>query len=206
MTKLKSYFVNCVCNRRKKDRIHEEQPRYRRIYHLKSIDLNITASTLKILITLKTTVLSHIIIYWGNSINTNRKYVFTDINECTVFHNLCVFGKCENTFGMFRCECNDGYKLDGSGGNCTDIDECESPQSCIYGDCANVQGSYRCVCPPNYELVAEGNACIGKNNEYCRHESEFKKLYSYIIFLNSLYISLDLEKATFETSWRNVGR
>lgn len=81
-----------------------------------------------------------------------------------MFHNLCVFGKCENTFGMFRCDCNDGYKLDGSGGNCTDIDECESPQSCIYGDCTNSQGSYRCICPPNYELVVEGNACIGKQN------------------------------------------
>nr|CAH7752004.1 unnamed protein product [Callosobruchus chinensis] len=57
-----------------------------------------------------------------------------------------------NTFGMFRCECHDGYKLDGSGGNCTDIDECESPQSCLYGECLNTQGSFKCVCPPHYEL------------------------------------------------------
>lgn len=65
---------------------------------------------------------------------------------------------------MFECECNDGYKLDGSGGNCTDIDECESPQSCLYGDCTNLEGSFRCICPKNYELIPEGNACIGTSN------------------------------------------
>jgi hypothetical protein len=84
-----------------------------------------------------------------------------------MFNNLCVFGKCENTFGMFRCDCHDGYKLDGSGGNCTDIDECESPQSCLYGKCTNLDGSFRCICPPNYELVAEGNACIDRRTSRC---------------------------------------
>lgn len=78
-----------------------------------------------------------------------------------MFNNLCVFGTCENTFGMFRCLCHEGYKLDGNGGNCTDIDECESPQSCLYGKCTNLEGSFRCLCPPDYELVVEGNACIG---------------------------------------------
>ncbi|XP_018574078.1 fibrillin-2-like [Anoplophora glabripennis] len=90
-----------------------------------------------------------------------------DINECDMFTNLCVFGKCVNTFGMFLCECHDGYKLDGSGGNCTDFDECESPQSCVYGECTNTQGSFRCVCPPNHELVAEGNACIDRRTSRC---------------------------------------
>lgn len=47
-------------------------------------------------------------------------------------------------------------------GNCTDIDECLSPQSCLYGTCVNTQGSYKCECPIDYELVAEGNACVGK--------------------------------------------
>lgn len=85
-----------------------------------------------------------------------------DINECDMFNNLCVYGRCENVFGMFQCECDDGYKLDGSGGNCTDIDECENPQSCLYGQCVNTQGDYKCECPTNYDLVAEGNACVGK--------------------------------------------
>lgn len=33
-----------------------------------------------------------------------------------MFSNLCVYGRCVNIFGMFRCECDEGYALDGSGG------------------------------------------------------------------------------------------
>lgn len=47
------------------------------------------------------------------------------------------------------------------GFNCTDVDECKSPQSCQYGQCHNTQGSYECRCPPNYELVSDGTACFG---------------------------------------------
>lgn len=79
-----------------------------------------------------------------------------------MFNNLCVYGSCENVFGMFKCECNDGYRLDSSGGNCTDVDECESPQSCLYGTCINQEGNYKCVCPSDHDLVSEGNACIGE--------------------------------------------
>lgn len=53
-----------------------------------------------------------------------------------------------------------------SGGNCTDIDECLSPQSCLYGTCVNTQGGYKCECPVDYELVSEGNACVGMNYFY----------------------------------------
>lgn len=42
--------------------------------------------------------------------------VLSDINECQMFSNLCVYGRCVNIFGMFRCECDEGYALDGSGG------------------------------------------------------------------------------------------
>lgn len=94
--------------------------------------------------------------------------VFVDINECQMFNNLCVYGTCENTFGMFRCQCHDGYTLDHSGGNCTDVDECKSPQSCLYGQCSNMEGSFRCLCPSTHSLVSEGNACIG-NWTVCGH-------------------------------------
>ena len=53
----------------------------------------------------------------------------TDINECSMFNNLCVFGRCENIYGMFRCICDEGYQLDKTGGNCTDVDECVNPQA-----------------------------------------------------------------------------
>lgn len=47
-------------------------------------------------------------------------------------------------------------------GNCTDVNECDSPQACLYGTCINTQGSFICQCPPNYQLVPAGNACVGE--------------------------------------------
>ncbi|KAK6631430.1 hypothetical protein RUM44_005957 [Polyplax serrata] len=97
-----------------------------------------------------------------------------DINECEMFSNLCLHGKCENIFGMFRCECNEGYQVDNTGGNCTDIDECESPQACLYGSCINTQGSFHCQCPPNYELVPSGNGCVDLRTSRCYLQVEEK--------------------------------
>ena len=68
-----------------------------------------------------------------NPDETNDKACI-DIDECERFHNLCLNGRCENLIGMFRCNCYDGYKLDNSGANCTDINECEIPQFCLYGE------------------------------------------------------------------------
>ena len=90
-----------------------------------------------------------------------------DIDECQMFSNLCVFGKCENIYGMFRCICDKGFQLDESGGNCTDIDECENPQACQYGTCINSQGSYVCQCPPHHELIPSQNGCVGESNSSC---------------------------------------
>ncbi|XP_025412034.1 fibrillin-2-like isoform X2 [Sipha flava] len=95
-----------------------------------------------------------------------------DINECQMFNNLCVYGNCENIFGTFRCECNEGYQLDNTGGNCTDVNECESPQACLYGECINNEGNYTCKCPPNYQLVAAGNACVDRREGRCYMEVE----------------------------------
>ena len=58
-------------------------------------------------------------------------FLVIDINECNMFNNLCVFGRCENIYGMFRCVCDEGYQLDKTGGNCTDVDECINPQVSI---------------------------------------------------------------------------
>ena len=92
----------------------------------------------------------------------NESLFFLDIDECQMFSNLCVFGRCENIYGMFRCICDKGYTLDESGGNCTDIDECDNPQACQFGNCINNQGSYVCQCPPNFELLPSQNGCVGK--------------------------------------------
>lgn len=79
-----------------------------------------------------------------------------DIDECTLFDNVCLNGVCENLHGIFRCACDRGYTLDKTGGNCTDVDECEDPQSCKYGICINTEGSYTCQCPSQFELLPSG--------------------------------------------------
>ena len=42
-----------------------------------------------------------------------------DINECMLFPNLCVNGRCRNTIGSFLCTCNKGFALADDGKNCT---------------------------------------------------------------------------------------
>ena len=34
-----------------------------------------------------------------------------DIDECELFDNVCVHGKCENQNGLFKCFCDKGFKL-----------------------------------------------------------------------------------------------
>ena len=48
-----------------------------------------------------------------------RVSVCVDIDECDMFNNLCINGRCENVMGYFQCTCAPGYKLDHTGGNCT---------------------------------------------------------------------------------------
>lgn len=40
------------------------------------------------------------------------------MDECATFDNVCVFGRCVNTYGMFKCICDKGYQSDS-------IDDCE---------------------------------------------------------------------------------
>ncbi|KAJ8714767.1 hypothetical protein PYW07_002992 [Mythimna separata] len=102
-----------------------------------------------------------------------------DMDECATFDNVCVFGRCVNTYGMFKCICDKGYQSDSiddlmPGFNCTDVDECKSPQSCQYGQCINTQGSYICRCPPNYELVSDGTACYDSRKARCYGKVDLK--------------------------------
>ncbi|XP_026325907.1 fibrillin-2-like isoform X2 [Hyposmocoma kahamanoa] len=115
----------------------------------------------------------------GGFIKSNDERSCLDMDECAMFHNLCVFGRCINTYGMFKCICNKGYQLDSVdplklGFNCTDVDECKSPQSCQYGQCTNTQGSYICRCPPNYDLVSDGTACYDSRKSRCYGQVEVR--------------------------------
>jgi fibrillin 2/3 len=62
--------------------------------------------------------------------------------------------------------------VDNSGGNCTDVDECASPQSCLYGTCVNTEGAFECHCPPDHELIKAGTACVDKRQAQCFLEVE----------------------------------
>ena len=66
-----------------------------------------------------------------------------------------------------RCICNPGYTLDNSGGNCTDVDECQDAQSCQYGECINLDGGHECKCPDSYELLPSGTGCVDKRTGEC---------------------------------------
>ncbi|CAG5114870.1 unnamed protein product, partial [Candidula unifasciata] len=70
------------------------------------------------------------------------------IDECRQ-RGLCpAMSKCLNTVGSYQCQCNTGYRLNGSS-LCEDIDECNktSTFTCpTNSNCTNTPGSYTCLC------------------------------------------------------------
>ncbi|KAM9324527.1 hemicentin-1 [Gastrophryne carolinensis] len=82
-----------------------------------------------------------------------------DIDECTEALHRCTINQiCENTHGSYRCACPNGFKSEGSGKPCTDIDECERQDLCQH-ECRNIIGSYQCICPSGYQLMTNGKTC-----------------------------------------------
>ncbi|XP_035216115.1 fibrillin-1-like [Stegodyphus dumicola] len=83
-----------------------------------------------------------------------------DINECIVFPNICPNGACENLKGSYRCVCNDGYQIDGTGKICSDINECAvNLLYCENGQCRNTPGSFQCTCPTGTRHNVLTNIC-----------------------------------------------
>lgn len=82
----------------------------------------------------------------------NGKFFFKDINECKMIFSFCIYGKCRNIIGSFKCRCDSGFVLDFEERNCIDIDEC-----CIFfdfcgrGQCVNIFGDFECKCDEGYE-------------------------------------------------------
>ncbi|CAH2311914.1 hemicentin-1 isoform X2 [Pelobates cultripes] len=82
-----------------------------------------------------------------------------DINECREITQPCISNQiCENTHGSYHCVCPRGYKSEGAGKPCVDINECVKQDVCQH-ECKNVLGSYQCLCPPGYQLMANGRTC-----------------------------------------------
>ncbi|XP_075792870.1 hemicentin-1 isoform X2 [Pelodiscus sinensis] len=82
-----------------------------------------------------------------------------DIDECRDGTHQCRYNQiCENTRGSYHCVCPRGYRSQGVGRACLDIDECENRDACQH-ECRNTLGSYQCVCPAGYHLMANGKTC-----------------------------------------------
>uniref|UniRef100_A0A8C2VRJ2 Hemicentin-1 n=1 Tax=Chinchilla lanigera TaxID=34839 RepID=A0A8C2VRJ2_CHILA len=86
-----------------------------------------------------------------------------DIDECKDGTHQCRYNQiCENTRGSYRCVCPRGYRSQGLGRPCMDIDECQNRDACQH-ECKNTIGSYRCICPPGYQLMLNGKTCQDVN-------------------------------------------
>ncbi|XP_019730955.1 hemicentin-1 isoform X2 [Hippocampus comes] len=82
-----------------------------------------------------------------------------DIDECRDGTHRCRYNQiCENTRGSYHCTCPRGYRSQGVGRPCVDINECELRDSCQH-ECMNAPGSHRCLCPAGYHLMTNGKTC-----------------------------------------------
>ncbi|XP_069772736.1 hemicentin-1-like [Narcine bancroftii] len=85
-----------------------------------------------------------------------------DVDECRGGSHMCRYNqRCENTVGSYRCSCPRGYRSQGVGSPCLDVDECQQlPRPCSYL-CRNLPGSYKCLCPAGKQLLADAKFCAG---------------------------------------------
>ncbi|XP_038571296.1 hemicentin-1 isoform X1 [Micropterus salmoides] len=85
-----------------------------------------------------------------------------DIDECRDGTHQCRYNQiCENTRGSYHCTCPRGYRSQGVGRPCLDINECEGqPRPCAHR-CINTPGSFKCTCPPGRHLLGDGKSCAG---------------------------------------------
>uniref|UniRef100_A0A3Q1B6M5 Hemicentin-1 n=1 Tax=Amphiprion ocellaris TaxID=80972 RepID=A0A3Q1B6M5_AMPOC len=85
-----------------------------------------------------------------------------DIDECRDGTHQCRYNQiCENTRGSYHCTCPRGFRSQGVGRPCVDINECERlPQPCAH-QCINTPGSFKCTCPPGRHLLGDGKSCAG---------------------------------------------
>uniref|UniRef100_H3BWK5 Hemicentin 2 n=1 Tax=Tetraodon nigroviridis TaxID=99883 RepID=H3BWK5_TETNG len=82
-----------------------------------------------------------------------------DIDECHDGSHMCRYTQiCQNTVGGYGCICPRGYRSQGIGFPCLDVDECQLRRPCQH-ECRNTVGSFHCLCPPGYQLLPNGRNC-----------------------------------------------
>ncbi|XP_063057327.1 hemicentin-1 isoform X2 [Engraulis encrasicolus] len=82
-----------------------------------------------------------------------------DVDECRDGTHQCRYNQvCENTRGSYHCTCPRGYRSQGVGRPCLDINECEQRDTCQH-ECVNTPGSHKCLCPNGYRLMTNGKTC-----------------------------------------------
>ncbi|XP_026831952.1 very low-density lipoprotein receptor isoform X3 [Drosophila erecta] len=77
------------------------------------------------------------------------------INECSLKNGGCMH-RCVNLEVGYRCECNEGYKLDADQHTCVDIDECQTPGICSQV-CVNEIGAFKCECEAGYMRILKNH-------------------------------------------------
>lgn len=77
-------------------------------------------------------------------------------NECRLGENPCGNGRCVDTDGGYRCECDSGFfEITGNGDAACVLEDPCSPNPCFTGFLCQpsliVEDGYRCVCPEGWE-------------------------------------------------------
>lgn len=117
----------------------------------------------------------------GRCITKNGNYVcvckpgFTgskcelDLDECQMKNHPCQH-ECQNTYGGFKCSCQEGYDLKNKT-QCQDVDECLKNQTICgsNGICINLPGSYRCQCEDGLSFDILQQKCIHNKCSKCSH-------------------------------------
>ncbi|XP_041125850.1 mucin-4-like [Polyodon spathula] len=90
----------------------------------------------------------------------------SDINHC--LSNPCPStASCTSVKDSFRCNCNEGYKGDGTT-SCIDVNECKISSPCsLNANCTNEIGSYKCVCKQGFN--GDGKNCT--DIDECKNSS-----------------------------------
>ncbi|CAB4039564.1 fibrillin-1 isoform X1, partial [Paramuricea clavata] len=86
----------------------------------------------------------------------------TDVDECSFVKDPCGMGVCMNTYGSYRCDCEEGFAVQNGDPMCKDKNEC-LVNPCVGGQCKNTFGSFMCTCSAGYIVDETGLRCVDHN-------------------------------------------